>query len=433
MIVVQNPALLDLMSATYDAQRVARIEETLNEWGTLEFHALENGLFPAAIVDEVTGYDHVWVRDNIHVAHARQVMGQPAAAVKTVRALAQYFHRYRHRFTDILEGSADPSDPMQRPHIRFRGADLSETTQRWAHAQNDALGYFLWLFCRLAREGHFAPDGHEWDVLTLIPAYLETIGFWQDEDSGHWEETRKISASSIGAVTAGLRELDRLLTAQGDGTPCHAGPWKLTGPRLQSLISRGRDTLQSILPYECRQSDPGKLRRYDGALLFLVYPLDVVETGMAAQIVQDVLENLRGEYGIRRYIGDSYWCSDYKEKLDAKSRTNDFSDDLTSRDALLEEGSEAQWCIFDPILSAIYGRWYARSQDPAHLTAQVHHFNRALGQISPDGGVVPGRRCPESYYCARGTYVPNDITPLLWTQANLSIALRSLQHSLDPP
>ena len=31
-----------------------------------------------------------------------------------------------------------------RPHVRFDGRTLSEIgDQRWAHAQNDALGYFL--------------------------------------------------------------------------------------------------------------------------------------------------------------------------------------------------------------------------------------------------------------------------------------------------
>jgi hypothetical protein len=86
-------------------------------------------------------------------------------------------------------------------------------------------------------------------------------------------------------------------------------------------------------------------------------------------------------------------------------------------------GEEAQWCIFDPIVSVIAGRRYLKAGDPADLDRQVHHLNRSLGQLT-------GRNCPqgellclEAYYLQYGRYVPNDNVPLLWTQANLRLAL----------
>ena len=39
-------------------------------------------------------------------------------------------------------------------------------------------------------------------------------------------------------------------------------------------------------------------------------------------------------------------------------------------------------------------------------------------------------KCPELYYLENGNYVPNDATPLLWTQANLWIAFKFMKQNL---
>ena len=137
-----------------------------------------------------------------------------------------------------------------------------------------------------------------------------------------------------------------------------------------------------------------------------------------------------GPYGIRRYLGDSYWCADYRQLLSADQRTADFSDSLDARDRLLQPGMEAQWCIFDPILSCIFGQRYQHSRDPADLQLQLQHASRSLQQMTPAEGRFPQYRCPESWFCERGHRMPNDITPLLWTQGNLLQALRLLQENL---
>ncbi len=48
-------------------------------------------------------------------------------------------------------------------------------------------------------------SGTRRELLALFALYFERIRFWEDEDSGHWEERRKVGASSIGTVLAGLR------------------------------------------------------------------------------------------------------------------------------------------------------------------------------------------------------------------------------------
>ncbi len=275
----------------------------------------------------------------------------------------------------------------------------------------------MWLFSSLALAGELAPTPDEIELFTTLARYFETIRFWQDEDSGHWEEVRKVAASSIGVATSGLVALGRLLGEHPEAS------------RIARLVAEGHRALAAILPAECVQADPSKARRYDAALLFLIWPMQIVDDAMADRILADVREHLRGDHGIRRYLGDSYWCADYKTLLAADERTADFSDDLERRDRLLKPGMEAQWCIFDPVVSIIYGRRYQQSRDQADLESQTHYLNRSLGQLTDDAGRFPPFRCPESYYAERGRYVPNDITPLLWTQANLAVALRTMHES----
>ncbi|HAW26693.1 MAG TPA: phosphorylase kinase, partial [Planctomycetaceae bacterium] len=131
--------------------------------------------------------------------------------------------------------------------------------------------------------------------------------------------------------------------------------------------------LDEILPAECIQADPLLSRKYDGALLFLICPLGLIQGELAETIMEDVRSHLMGDYGIRRYLGDSYWCADYKEMLGEEDRTVDFSDDQSSRDKLLKPGQEAQWCIFDSILSIIYGQRFLQSENQEDLEKQRFH------------------------------------------------------------
>ena len=389
---------------------VTRLTRFLEEQGTFRFPTLANGLFSAAAGEssdfELTGYRNIWVRDNVHIAHAHWVWGEHDKAIAATKSLMAYFGKHRHRFTDIIEGRLDASDPMTRPHIRFDGDQLCELCEKWSHAQNDAIGAFLWLASKLNGVCRWKND--ELDLLEEVARFLHAIQYWTDEDSGHWEEVRKVSASSIGVATAGLEAWDKLIG--------------------RTSRHEGRRTLEEILPCECIQPDPLKYRAYDSALLFLIYPYGIVASEMADRIAADVSTHLLGPFGIRRYLGDSYWCANYKQKLAANVRTADFSDNLADRDRLLEPGMEAQWCLFDPILSIHFGQRYRRTRDRRDRQRQIEHLNRSLSQLTPPGSLFGPYRCPESHYCENGVYVPNDICPLLWTQANLKLALTFLSR-----
>jgi phosphorylase kinase alpha/beta subunit len=437
MLRVHNLRLLDYLRHSYTADDVRRLGEFLRQQGTFAFPALANGLFPAAHVaaDDLSGYAGVWVRDNAHVAYALHLDGQTGAAVKAVTGLARFLATQERRIADVLAGRADPNEPMNRPHIRFDGRGPAEIDQRWAHAQNDALGYFLWITAKLLDDGALGASDELGRVLAATVLFLEKIEFWRDEDSGHWEETRKRSASSIGAATAGLAALRRLLDRPEIAGRLLLGDRHVTAAELDRLLRHGRESLLEHLghaeaPHESLDAAAHKFRRADAALLFLVYPLEVVDDLTAARVMEFVVRELAGDIGIRRYRGDSYWCADYKDKLAAEVRSADFSDDLSSRNSLLRDGEEAQWCIFDPVLSSAYGRRYQQARDPQTLAAQTWYFNRSLAHLTGDDSRFGGLRCPESYYLEKGRYVPVDQTPLLWTQANLLVALRMMERSL---
>ena len=420
-----------LMRPRYSSRDVGRLRSFLDRQGTFEFPVLPTGLFSAARLSEgaqYTGYDNVWVRDNVHIAHAYAVTGRADVACRTLGALRRYFQKHRRRFLAVIRGEADPADPMNRPHVRFNGLTLEENPEKWSHAQNDALGYFLWLFCRLALSDRSVPSPEDWDLLGLFPLFFRSVRYWQDEDSGHWEEARKVEASSIGTVVAALIEMRGCMVARSLPVFSCAGE-AVTLALLDDLIGQGRAALSQILPAECVQPDPARRRRYDAALLFLIYPLQVVDDAMADRILQDVRTHLQGDYGVRRYLGDSFWCADYKSLQRPEARTADVSEDMSSRDALLRTGEEAQWCLFDPVLSTIYGRRYAATGDPAFRQRQVEYFHRSLGQLTARDSGFPEFLCPELYYLEGGHRVPNDVTPLLWTQANLSIALEQMRKT----
>ena len=421
MTIVHHEGIRRRQKPHYTSQDILELRAFLSQSGTFHFTPLATGLFPAAAVDARTiphsGYDNVWVRDNVYVALAHMAGDRWPVAVTVATVLATYFDKHRHRFCDVITGHADPHDPMNRPQVRFNGKTLSERTVRWSHAQNDALGYFLFLYCRVAITGRLRPDG---ELLALFVLFFEAIRYWEDPDNGHWEETRKVEASSIGVVVAGLRQV-RALLATFPTMECRWQTSRVSTGRLDELIEQGEAALGSILPAE--SITPGSARRYDSALLFLLYPLDVVDGPMARQIFDDVSDHLLGDYGIRRYLGDSYWTADYKDKVAPQDRTADVSEHQQQRDALARPGEEAQWCIFDPIMSIIAGRFYGQSGDPVDRDRQVFHLNRALGQITGPDCPLGELRCPEAYFKEQGRYVPNDHVPLLWTQANLWLAL----------
>ena len=216
-LVTHSAEIEGLIRTGYRREDLDRLEAFLIERGVLKFRPLESGLYPAVQTGAMaSGYQNVWVRDNVFVAYAHAANRRPEIAVAVVRALSKYFSKYLFRFDDIISGAVDRNDPMKRINVRLDGTTLEELPQKWSHAQNDALGYFVWLFCNLASERAFIVSGDELALMERFLDYFQAIRFWDDEDSGHWEERRKVEASSIGVVTGGLNALQTMLREVAD-------------------------------------------------------------------------------------------------------------------------------------------------------------------------------------------------------------------------
>lgn len=430
MVSIKNEQVSSLLRTEYTLDSLGQIYRLLAQHRMLSFPTLSSGLFSAALASpqtRQTGYQAAWVRDNVHVVHAHLVNGQKKVAWQNIVALCKFFARYRPRFEAVIENPHAAADPMQRPHIRFDDETLSELPEKWAHTQNDALGSFVWLYAKLAGHRILEPDTWDVGVLALFLRYFQAIQYWQDEDSGHWEETRKISASSIGAVVAGLRQLRTLLHSRASTELLRR---RVSSALLDAMIARGTTAPYDILLTECAQPNPMKNHRYDAALLFLVYPRQVVDKATAKQIVDDVTKNLQTERGMKRYLGDSFYCSNYEHNLRDTGLIRDYSDDMATRNDFFVEGGEAQWCIFDPIVSICYGLQYQRTGSSELLDRQTYYLNRSLGQITGSAGRCGAFQSLELYYFEDGCLQTSISTPLLWTQENLWIALKTLEESV---
>jgi hypothetical protein len=65
------------------------------------------------------------------------------------------------------------------------------------------------------------------------------------------------------------------------------------------------------------------------------------------------------------------------------------------------------------------------------LDLQLYYLNRSLLQLTAFDSSLGPCQCPEAYYLSDGKWVPNDATPLLWTQANLRLAMHFAGMSAD--
>src|SRR5208283_3009302 len=146
---VEQGPFTHLISEHYSFEDIAKIKAELESRSTHEVQPVAHGLYaasPSLAADSLTGYQNVWVRDNIMVANSLRLRGFLTPAISCMQGLTQFFEKQRPRFREIID---DPvrvlkEDANRRPHIRFTAQNLSELPEKWPHAQNDALGQALW-------------------------------------------------------------------------------------------------------------------------------------------------------------------------------------------------------------------------------------------------------------------------------------------------
>jgi phosphorylase kinase alpha/beta subunit len=428
-----------------------QLYEKLAEHGTFDFIPYASGLFPASALPsekaEATGMGLAWLRDNAHVAHALYEAGRRKLALPVGQAMLTLLDAKREVLGAVVSGT----DRTRRLPVRVHGDNLAPDTE--PRVQHDSTGYALWLTSRFIKDGALRVERRDLDNLAQTVRYLGAVEYWHDADEGHWEEDRRIHASSIGTVIAGLREARDLFAAaeyQHDIDIDHLideGRHALNAILHQGVTDRaanGDDRTERDQPYPdnvhpdepvCQHFDEFSIqhRGYDAAMLFLVEPLHVLDGAQAERAVNDIAQHLQRSIGVIRYEGDTYWGPRFPDLMSIEERTRFAEGRIDERNlkaaGVAYSGTEAQWTLFDPVLSLYWGKRYLADGNLSHRRHQVRYLKRSLAQVvETEHGTW---LMPEAYYHEYDPkegnhWTPNDHVPLLWSQANLLRAMQVL-------
>ncbi len=233
------------------------------------------GLFAAA-PNSRTGYNRVWIRDNIYAT----LCLQDKEAEKTIHALLDILKKHAYKIDWMIKKPSKEGYRYIHPRYDEHGNELPE---QWGWKQNDAIGALLWKIGDLDKKNKMIWRAGDKEAVQKLVNYLQAIEYWHDADNGMWEEKEEVHASSVGACLAGLIAVQNIVEV-----PLH-------------LIAHGEHALRTMLPRE------SITRHADFALLSLIWPYKVVTTQESEQILKNVEEQLVREKGVIRYLGDGYY------------------------------------------------------------------------------------------------------------------------------
>ena len=240
-----------------------------------------SGLFVAAPIEE-TGYNKVWLRDNIYEAMALEVLGDVINLKKVYHALFDIFLKHEYKLDYAIK--IKPQYAHQYIHARYNIETLDEFWDEWGNKQNDSIGLFLFKVGELEDKGIIIlRDQNDVRILEKLVQYLKSIEYYKEPDHGIWEEHDELHSSSIGACVAGLKSISRIIDVENE------------------LIEKGLKTLEALLPRESNSKES------DLALLSLIYPFNIVNANIKNKILINIEKNLVKKKGVIRYIGDKYY------------------------------------------------------------------------------------------------------------------------------
>lgn len=240
-----------------------------------------NGLFAASKPDTATGYHFIWIRDNVYATLGLEAAEQYNEIRKTLNALLDILLKIEYKIDWAIRER--PKHHYQYIHPRYNPDTLDEIHGNWGNKQNDAIGALLFRVGDLEEKGiNIIRNENDLRILQKLVQYIQSIEYWQDKDSGMWEENEELHASSIGACVAGLKKIRKTVDVP------------------EELIQKGENALNAILPNESES------KKTDMALLSLIYPYNVVTEEQAERILRNVEVKLARGKGLIRYIGDKY-------------------------------------------------------------------------------------------------------------------------------
>ena len=299
---------------------------------------LPNGAYTASISQD---YNFVWIRDVVYTV-LPFLQSSSERYEKAYHALFDLFKRYEWKID--IHREQKPYHLFEYIHSRY-STELKEINQEWGHAQNDAIGAFLWGVGEGVSNGRkVIRDDKDLHIVQKLVDYLECLQYWQAHDNGMWEENMELHASSVGACVAGLQAVKMLVHVEDE------------------LIQKGEETLRFILPRESATKDT------DLALLSLIYPYRIVERKTALKIIERVTQRLERENGCIRYQNDQYY----------------------------NEGSEAEWCFGLPWLGLCYFElgMYEKAFEYVNKTERLIPDNWEIPELYIGGKNVPNGNTP---------------------------------------
>jgi len=231
----------------------------------------KNGLFPASPNSDNSEMNKFWIRDNYYIYLAvRQDIKKKM--VKAFQNITDYLR-------DLGKFDYKPTEDWMYIHPRYN-ENLKEIPGEWSWLQNDVAGNLLEILSD-ARDGKRA---------RLIVDYLNTIKYWNLADYGFWEESPKeIRSSSLASCIRGLEKYHKKIQKN-----------KNPSKNLKQMIYKGYEKLYSLLPNET------KTRKYDLALLSLIYPKQIISDDMKEIIIMNTKNYLEKTWGVKRYLGDTW-------------------------------------------------------------------------------------------------------------------------------
>jgi len=327
----------------------------------------DSGLFAASKKDAPTGYGKSWLRDNFYECLAFEVLDEWDVVQKTYRALLDIFKKHEYKIDKAIENK--PQFRHEYIHARFDPETFDEFWEEWGNKQNDAVGAILFRVAELEKAGFSVlKDEDDKRVVQKLIYYLQSLNYWDDADSGMWEENEELHASSIGACVAGLKAMKKV---GGFDVP-------------EEIIVKGEEALHRLLPRE----SPGKF--VDLSLLSLIWPYEIVTDKERDMILEHVEYHLLRERGVIRYKNDYY----YNKNEDGYSE-------------------EAEWCFGLSWLAIIYERLGAEEK--------IEKFIQAMIESEDDEGFVP-----ELYYS--NSVETNENSPLGWAESLFIVALHNVNE-----
>jgi GH15 family glucan-1,4-alpha-glucosidase len=311
----------------------------------IEAHQHPSGAYPAC--PDYPVYRFSWLRDGAFIADAMSRAGRPESASAFFGWCARVIEARSERIADLTSRPHEIADADLLP-TRFT-LDGDDDHEPWWNFQLDGYGTWLWALAEHAGRCTTPVDRYAAAVASTVD-YL--IAFGTRPCFDWWEEhTEYRHTSTLGAVAAGLRSAETLIS--GTGEP-------LLGPDRAARAGASADRIDALLRTEAVHD--GHLIKWlggtsvDGSLLACITAFGTAAPGSAlAERTYDEVRRQLCAGGVYRYLGDTFygggewinltaWLGWYEtltgRHADAMSRLDWIADRATAEGLLPEQVSD---------------------------------------------------------------------------------------------